>query len=261
MEASNLQSTSTISDLKQELQLVRERLDNIEKEKAALESENQTLNGRSSEQLKTLKSQIASLNEEKCLIERDYKQKLESLNDSNAKLIDKLNADFGIQKQEIVNSYENRLNVEKATYEEKMLTLERDLCKSYNAQISQLHVERNEFKTQLDTLSDQHKALLKNYQTESKNLDELYRKTVDQLNSLQIEFDQLRKSKTKLDIDYSSTRETCEAQKVRIDELTNELEQLKVLFESTNRDSKLELKVKLEKLNKELESKWTEKLR
>ena len=71
----------------------------------------------------------------------------------------------------------------------------------------------------------------------------------------------LNKLKNKLEAERLMSESTLQKQRESIEKLTSELEQLRFLHETTSKDSQLELKVKLEMLNKELNGKWQDKLR
>ncbi len=82
--------------------------------------------------------------------------------------------------------------------------------------------------------------------------------SLDQQTSVNI---QITSEKDEIDKELLVLRELSKGQKIQIDALLVELEQSKFLFETTSKDSQLELKVKMEQLSKELNSRWSETLR
>lgn len=125
LEASNMQYTSTISDLRHELKVIKDRLDLIVKERQDLENENARLSGKTSEIVKSLKEKCEALEKAKLDIQLECQQKLDSFEQSHAKSLEKLNTEFEIEKQAIISSYESKLSTEKASFEEKLLIMER----------------------------------------------------------------------------------------------------------------------------------------
>lgn len=108
---------------------------------------------------------------------------------------------------------------------------------------------------------DELKLKTKNYETELKSLSETLIKTRVDLDETKGLNKDLNEFKVKMENDYGCLKNVSDKQVIRIDELERELESSRILYESTSKDSQLELKVRLEKLNKELNSKWQETLR
>lgn len=108
---------------------------------------------------------------------------------------------------------------------------------------------------------DELKLKTKNYETELKSLSETLTKTRVDLDETKGLNKDLNEFKAKMETDYGSLKKVSDKQVIRIGELESELESARVLYESTSKDSQLELKVRLEKLSKDLNSKWQETLR
>lgn len=125
LEASSMQQVSTISDLKHELKQTKKRLALLEEERKNLETQSYTQNDRNTHLIKNLETRIELLNEEKKSIENDLNSQLNTIKDLSQKDLDKLKADTQFERQELIDNYESRLGMEKALYQEKILTLER----------------------------------------------------------------------------------------------------------------------------------------
>jgi predicted nucleic acid-binding Zn-ribbon protein len=135
------------------------------------------------------------------------------------------------------------------------------LSKNYNSEVGKLLSERNEFKAQLDALGDEHKTSMRRNEQEIKALNEKLSKALKDLAEINTAFKGLNEAKSKLEIDFDLVSQKSERQRVEINDLTSQLEQLRNLFESSSKESKLDLKVKLDVLNRDLDAKWAEILR
>lgn len=135
------------------------------------------------------------------------------------------------------------------------------MTKDFNGENSKLINERNELRTKLDSVLDEYKSKTKLLEDDLKNLQELYEKTKISLNENLKLNNELTHSKAKLTSENSSLQNLTGEQKIRILDLEKELEQLRLLFETSSKDSQLELKIRMDKLSKELNAKWSEVLR
>lgn len=125
LEAASMQQTSTILDLKHELQSAKERIEILESDRRNLENESLSINDRNTQLIKSLEKQLESLSNEHKLQQDEFSKKYQSLDEDRNKQTEKLKTEYNIEKQALINSYEAKLNTEKAAYEEKLLTVER----------------------------------------------------------------------------------------------------------------------------------------
>ena len=138
-----------------------------------------------------------------------------------------------------------------------MLFSSKDLTRDFNAENQKLMTENNEAKVQLDKVLDEYKQKTKFYENELKLLTKNYEDTSLKLNE-QMTFNQeLTEHKSKLEREASAFKSLSEQQTLKISGLNEELEKSKFLYESTLNESQIELKVKLDQINKELNSKWS----
>lgn len=135
------------------------------------------------------------------------------------------------------------------------------MSKNYNSEVGKLLSERNEFKSQLDALGDEHKTRMRQNEQEIKALNEKLSKALKDLADINTAYKGLNEAKSKLEVDFDLVSQKSERQRVEINDLTSQLEQLRNLFESSSNESKLDLKVKLDMLNRDLDAKWAEILR
>lgn len=136
-----------------------------------------------------------------------------------------------------------------------------DLTKNFNAENQKLINENIDLKFKYEKLLDEFKS-------KTKNLDENYQILQEKFDQLKIELNEtlalnnnLNLTNKKLGNELNIANDLSKERKNRIDELEYELENLRFVFESTTKDSKLEFRIQIDKLNKELNAKWEETLR
>ena len=108
---------------------------------------------------------------------------------------------------------------------------------------------------------DDFKLKTKKYETEINSLTETLSVNETSLDKLTKENNELNTLNLTLKTDYNLVKEKSKEQHLKIDQLQKEIDQLRFLLESTSKESQLELKVKLEIMNKELNAKWSDTLR
>lgn len=135
------------------------------------------------------------------------------------------------------------------------------MTKNFNAENQKLINENIDLKFKYEKLLDEFKS-------KTKNLDENYQILQEKFDQLKIELNEtlalnnnLNLTNKKLGNELNIANDLSKERKNRIDELEYELENLRFVFESTTKDSKLEFRIQIDKLNKELNAKWEETLR
>lgn len=260
MEATNLQSQSTISDLQRELKQWRDRTRELEHERTALSQANSKLSDQSSE-ARILREKIELLFKEQESRQLEFEHKLASLSDSNERTIEKLRLDFQIEREDLIGKYESRLSNEKAIYEEQVLGLKRDLVRDHNDELSKIVAERAQLRAQLESLRGESQARHRQNELDIETLRETLSKTQIDLSEKSSVLETIRGEYTRTNEELANVRQTTSRQAVTIEQLTSEIAHLNELFESKSNDSKRELKVQLELANQQLDAKWKDLLR
>lgn len=116
-------------------------------------------------------------------------------------------------------------------------------------------------KSQLESLTQEYQKKTKQYDIEIELLNEKLKKSLNDLNDVNAVYNSLKVDNSHVGTELISAKETINKQSKTISDMNNEIEQLKLLYETTSNESRLQLKVELEKLNKELDAKWKEILR
>ena len=120
-----MQKNSSISDLRNELSAAKERLGFLESERKSLETEKLSLNTHSAKIIQSMEREIELLKSERESEKNEFSSRLKVTVDLNREELEKIRTDLAIEKQELINSYETKLAMEKALFDEKLLTVER----------------------------------------------------------------------------------------------------------------------------------------
>ncbi len=256
-----MQHTATISDLKHQWAQTKEKLSQLEAENRTLSDQSLSTNDKNSKFIKQLEKQVDSLNKELALQESEYKKKIGEIEETNAIFIEKLKTSALTEKEELISKHERLLNTERASFNEKILSLQKNLTHEFNSENHKLLSECNELRSQLDTLTTELKEATRKYEIETKNLKESLSKTRADLDLSTKSNRELNETKKAIENDLSFNKQENVKHKAEIGRLVEELEQMRILHETSEKDSQLDLKIKLDKLTKELNAKWAEQMR
>ncbi len=155
LEASNLQKTSLISDLQHELTSTKARLDLLDAERRALENETLSLADRSQIMIKSLEKQVQTLNADLTSQKQTFESRFESTSQQHTQTVEGMKFEFQLEKQNLIDKYEERLATAQVSFDEKVLDLEVGLKKGFGEEVVRLTKERNEFKEALDKLTSE----------------------------------------------------------------------------------------------------------
>lgn len=133
LEASNLQKTSTISDIQQELTTTKTKLQALETERRELENENLSNNDRNTIMIRSLETQLKTLTSESTAQKSSFETKIDSMTASHEATVNQLKVDFDLAKQTLVDNYESQISSEQVFFNEKILNLEVNLNKGMHS--------------------------------------------------------------------------------------------------------------------------------
>ena len=121
--------------------------------------------------------------------------------------------------------------------------------------------EKNDLKFQIEKLNSEFRTNSKHFEDKITELENRLKETQGINLSLKRLNDEFNENNIKLDADFKEKTQICVQQNVVIQELRDELNRMGITLETSVSDSQLELKSKLDKLSKELNSKCSETLR
>jgi hypothetical protein len=105
------------------------------------------------------------------------------------------------------------------------------------------------------------KEATKKYESETKNLKESLSKTRADLDMSTKSNQELSQVKKAIENELALNKQENIEHKAETARLEQELEQMRILHETSEKDSQLDLKIKLDKLTKDLNAKWSEQMR
>lgn len=120
-----MQQTSTITDLTQELNSLKVRLELSDNKRKKLENDSQSSHDRNLDKIRSLESKLADLVNDRDAQQLHYETKLKEMKSFTDQEVERIKNESQVELNKLVNDYEARLNLEKAQMQEKMLTLER----------------------------------------------------------------------------------------------------------------------------------------
>ena len=120
-----MQQTSTITDLTQELNSLKVRLELSDNKRKKLENDSQSSHDRNLDKIRSLESKLADLVNDRDAQKLHYETKLKEMKAFTDQEVERIKNESQVELNKLFNDYEARLNLEKAQMQEKMLTLER----------------------------------------------------------------------------------------------------------------------------------------
>lgn len=194
--------------------------------------------------------------EKKNLIEK-HKKSLESLEQSHKDDIYKLNLEIKLQKEKLADEYEFKLSNERAQMEEKLLTLERNHKRDFNVETQKLIKERDRLHKDFNKLTKELNEKTKEFEAEIDKLNKDLSENKNELKMTRENVYELTEDKKSLLIELDQLKQSFSKEKNELNRLKEDYEKLSLIHEASTKDSQIDTKVKLEKLSKELNEKWS----
>lgn len=261
LEASLMQKSSTINDLKNELANLRERISWLEDEKNDLLKSTNIQSQNVTQELRSLEKAIAEMKQEKKVMSETYAKNIETIEKSNREALDKIEIETKIREERLINDYDLKMCKESAEHKEKILTLERNLNREFNTESQKVSRDRDRLQNELNKLLEELKLKTSSYDSEVKSLKKTIAKNEIELTEASSNIEKLTNSRDKLEIEAKTTKSAFESEQKKRVYFEEECEKLNLLLEASAKDSEMDTKVKLEKLSRELNAKWSENLK
>ncbi|XP_067881548.1 protein FAM184A isoform X2 [Heterodontus francisci] len=253
LQTTQMTHEATIRELESQHCRLKEKLSHLEEERNILQDNNQTLDERQRQQLLAIEK---SLNEEKEMQRQYYEEEIMNLHH-------KLEEETRCQRETFQNSMEELSEKHRAALESVQGTHEREK-KRLQSEIDQnlekdrlrMEEEKNQFKQQMENLREELIAKLNTANQEVCRLQELVKKSEQGLGSAEGHISSLKDAQARLQKDLDSTRAKLRETSDSLSSVQGELEQQRQEYEARLTAAKEEEKLKLEKLEKDLEQKW-----
>jgi len=261
LEASSLQKTALLSDLQHELTSTRARLELLEAERRALENETLSLADKSQIRIKSLEKQVEALGAELEAQKLAYDARIDSAAQQSTQAVEAMRLGFALERQALVDGYEERIATAQACYDEKVLELEVGLTRGHTAEVSKLTRERNELRESLDKVTSEAKAATGRLEEALSKAEvelERLRRLAEETRAVNV---QMAGEKAGLEAVLGRVKGLSGDQTGRIEVLERELQEVRLQHEVGMRDGQNEVKCRLDLLGKELNGRWEERLR
>ncbi|XP_062889885.1 protein FAM184A isoform X2 [Mobula hypostoma] len=253
LQATQMTKEATIQELELQHCRLMEKLSNLEEERNTLRNSKQTLDEQQRQQLMAIEK---SLNEEKEMQRQYYEQEITNLHHKLEEETRFLKETFRKSMEELSEKHQSALESVQGTSEREKKKLQLEIDQSLEKDRLRMEEEKNRYQQQMENLQNELTAKLNTANQEVCRLQELVKKSEHGLGSAEEHISSLKDVQEKLqkELDYSRAklRETSDS----LSSMQGEMEQQRQSYEARLTAAKEEEKVKLERLEKDLEQKW-----
>ncbi|XP_072913489.1 protein FAM184A isoform X3 [Hemitrygon akajei] len=253
LQATQMTQEATIQELELQHCRLMEKLSHLEEERNTLRNSKMTLDEQQRQQLMAIEK---SLNEEKEMQRQYYEQEITNLRHRLEEETRFLKETFRKSMEELSEKHQAALESVQGTSEREKKKLQLEIDQSLEKDRLRMEEEKNRYQQQMENLQNELTAKLNTANQEVCRLQELVKKSEHGLGSAEEHISSLKDAQEKLqkELDYSRAklRETSDS----LSSVQGEMEQQRQNYEARLTAAKEEEKIKLERLEKDLEQKW-----
>ncbi|XP_067840775.1 protein FAM184A isoform X2 [Heptranchias perlo] len=253
LQAAQMTHEATIRELESKHCRLKERLSHLEEERNILQNNNQTLDERQRQQLLAVEK---SLNEENQLQRQYYEEEITNLRHKLEEETKYLRETCRKSMEELSHKHQAALESVQGTNEREKKKLQLEMDQSLEKDRLRMEEEKNQFKQQMENLREELTAKLHTANQEVCRLQELVKKSEQGLGSAEGHISSLKDAQERLQKELDYTRAKLRETSDSLSSVQGELEQKRQDYEARLTATKEEEKLKLEKLEKDLEQKW-----
>ncbi|XP_078398307.1 protein FAM184A isoform X2 [Cetorhinus maximus] len=253
LQATQLTQEATIRELESQHCRLKERLSRLEEERNILQDNNQSLDERQRQQLLAIEK---SLTEEKEMQRQYYEEEILNLQHKLEEETRYLRDTFRNSMEELSQIHQTALESVQVTREREKKKLQLEMDQNLEKDRLRMEEEKNQFKQQMENLREELTAKLNTANQEVCRLQELVKKSEQGLGSAEGHISSLKDAQERLQKDLDSSRAKLRETSDSLSSVQGELEQQRQDYEARLTAAKEEEKLKLEKLEKDLEQKW-----
>ncbi|CAH2251965.1 FAM184A isoform X2 [Pelobates cultripes] len=258
LQATQMTQEATIQDLESEKSRIKEKISRLEDERVLLQNKNQNLDERQRQQILALEKKI---NEAKQTQRECYEKELINLRikfEEDTVQLKELHAktleEMSWKHQAVLEAVQNATNKEKKK-------LQMELQQRFDKEKLDLEDGKNQLRQQLETLKEELTSKLTAANQEISRLQDLVNKSEQGLGTAECHITSLKDAQDRLqnelDVTRQRLRDTSDSLFAVQGEFEKERKEQEVML-SANRE---EERLKMDKLARDLELKWTETLR
>ncbi|XP_067657871.1 protein FAM184A-like isoform X1 [Haliotis asinina] len=261
LEATILQKSSTIDELRSQVSKLKDKLAWLESERKNLENQKQNLSQEQQSQLKSLEQSLEDLSVEKQTLQQRLEREIQSLQEKYQQKEKQLTAAHDAAINTLKREHQEQMDQHKTAAEEVLEQTKREYQCKYDEDIKQLTTDKAAVMLEFERVRAELVSKLQITETEVKRLEALVHDSEHGLGSATAHITTLKEAATKLKYELDTTRAELKATKVSEANLKAELDKLKLLHNSKLKEHQVEMKTRLEQLSTELDKKWTDTLR
>ncbi|KAG9493424.1 protein FAM184A isoform X3 [Eleutherodactylus coqui] len=258
LQATQMTQEATIQDLESEKARIKEKIARLEEERAMLQSKNQNLDERQRQQILALEKKIneAKQTQRECYekelinLRIKFEEETVQLKEANAKTLEEMSW----KHQAALEAVQTSSNKEKKK-------LQMELQQQYEKEKLCLEDDKNQMRQQFESLKEELTNKLTSANQEICRLQDLVKKSEQGLGSAECHITNLKDAQDRLQNELDVTRERLRETSDSLFAVQGELEKERQQHEAVICTMREEERLKIEKVARDLELKWTESLR
>ncbi|XP_056422413.1 protein FAM184A isoform X1 [Hyla sarda] len=258
LQATQMTQEATIQDLESEKARIKEKISRLEEERAILQSKNQNLDERQRQQILALEKKIneAKQTQRECYekelinLRIKFEEETVQLKEAHAKTLEEMSW----KHQAVLEAAQTSTNKEKKK-------LQMELQQQYEKEKQCLEEDKNQLRQQLESLKEELTNKLTTANQEICRLQDLVKKSEQGLGSAECHITSLKDAQDRLQNELDVTRERLRETSDSLFAVQGELEKERHQHETVICTMREEERLKIEKVARDLELKWTESLR
>ncbi|KAG8444604.1 hypothetical protein GDO86_009677 [Hymenochirus boettgeri] len=258
LQATQMTQEATIQDLESEKARIKEKLARLDEEKTMLQSKNQNLDERQRQQILALEKKI---NEAKQSQRESYEKELINLRIKFEEEILQLKEIHGKTVQEMSLKHQTLLEAAQTTANKEKIKLQMELQQQFEKEKCDLVESKNQLKQQMENLKEELTNKLAIANQEILRLQDIVTKSEQGLGSAECHINSLKDAQDRLQSELDVTRERLREATDSLYSVQGELEEERQQHEATLTGIREDERLKMDKVARDLELKWTETLR
>ncbi|XP_040206254.1 protein FAM184A isoform X1 [Rana temporaria] len=258
LQATQMTQEATIQDLESEKSRIKEKIVRLEEERILLQTKNQNLDERQRQQILALEKKI---NEAKQTQRECYEKELINLRIKFEEETLQLKEAHAKMLEEMSWKHQAALEAAQSSTNKEKKKLQMDLHQQHEKEKQELEENKNQLKQQLETLKEELTKKLTNANEEICRLQDLVKKSEQGLGSAECHITSLKDAQDRLQNELDVTRERLRETSDSLFAVQGGLENERQKHDSVISAMREEERLKIDKVARDLELKWTETLR
>ncbi|XP_073483267.1 protein FAM184A isoform X4 [Aquarana catesbeiana] len=258
LQATQMTQEATIQDLESEKARIKEKIVRLEEERILLQTKNQNLDERQRQQILALEKKI---NEAKQTQRECYEKELINLRIKFEEETLQLKEAHAKMLEEMSWKHQAALEAAQSSTNKEKKKLKMDLHQQHEKEKQELEEDKNQLKQQLETLKEELTKKLMDANEEICRLQDLVKKSEQGLGSAECHITSLKDAQDRLQNELDMTRERLRETSDSLFAVQGGLEKERQKHESVISAMREEERLKIDKVARDLELKWTETLR